>query len=163
MTTIPLWLAAISFGAGLMLLLKHIALDASAIPETSDFPIQLDDWRKQASIDRSEELPLSLNALSVAEVTTWRAGVVAGGGLKRHKLAMAAFQVEYRDATILIDSVYDRPAHEAMNRGQPYFDERFDRLQQAMLRAKTILVTHEHVDHIGGIAKSPFYDQIAGK
>jgi glyoxylase-like metal-dependent hydrolase (beta-lactamase superfamily II) len=157
------WLAAMGVAAGAILLAKRLALDSSPVPESSEFPIRLADWRTQASVDRLEELPVRLNALMIAEVTTRRGAVVAGGGLAKQVMAMGCFQVEYPDRTYIIDSVYDRSTHETMNRRHPYIDESFKRLQYAMLRAEKILLTHEHADHVGGIANSPVYDQIASK
>jgi glyoxylase-like metal-dependent hydrolase (beta-lactamase superfamily II) len=157
------WFGAVGVAAGAILLAKHYALDSSPVPETSDFSIPLADWRTQASIERSDDLPVSLNTLVIGEVTTRRGAVVAGGGLAKQVMAMSCFQVEYPDRTYIIDSVYDRATHEKMNPRHPYIDESYRRLQYAMLRAEKIFLTHEHADHVGGIASSPVYDQIASK
>jgi glyoxylase-like metal-dependent hydrolase (beta-lactamase superfamily II) len=62
---------------------------------------------------------------------------------------------------ILIDSAYDRAAHEIGFSDQPFFDRAWERLVIAMESATQIVVTHEHSDHLGGVAQQARADRLA--
>jgi glyoxylase-like metal-dependent hydrolase (beta-lactamase superfamily II) len=39
----------------------------------------------------------------------------------------------------------------------------YDRLQDAMCQSQTILLTHEHLDHLAGLSHSPYLDELLPK
>jgi glyoxylase-like metal-dependent hydrolase (beta-lactamase superfamily II) len=66
----------------------------------------------------------------------------------------------YPEHTIVIGAVHDKKYQELFFRGQPWSQEKWDEMQAAMRKASLILATHEHFDHVGGIATSPYLDEI---
>ncbi len=76
---------------------------------------------------------------------------VAGSGLKRKLIGVMAWHLPVKDGPgIVIDSGLPRNAAEEM--GLEYFDDAAQaRVTGALLRAGTILITHEHGDHEGGL------------
>ena len=70
-------------------------------------------------------------------------------------MAFIAYQVVYPDKTVIIDACASKAAFEAMPYApSDYSDENYSVLQEALRKASLILMTHEHYDHIGGIAAS---------
>ncbi len=131
-------------------------------PGARSFDLQLAQMR--AAARESGPLPLRLNALVVGRGVFPSVAVVAGDRITR-KTAMvfSAFQVVYADRTIIIDTVHDRSLHEKFFAGEPFYPEAFAKLQQALRKSSMILVTHEHMDHVGGISRSPYLEEILPK
>jgi glyoxylase-like metal-dependent hydrolase (beta-lactamase superfamily II) len=129
------------------------------VPEQSDYSINLDRMRAAASAGGAP--PLRLNSLLVGEGEFPRGAVVATDSLfEKRRLVFTAFQAVYADQTVIIDTAHDKRLHEEFFSGTPFYEENFDALQAAMRKATLILATHEHMDHVGGIAHSPFFDEI---
>src|SRR5262249_52583037 len=79
--------------------------------------------------------------------------------------ARTAFQVVYRDGTVMIDSGMDQQVHNFFGRGvvEPYFPDAFKEVQRALRNAKSIVVTHEHGDHVAGVIRGDDVAQLAPK
>ncbi|MCB1308715.1 MAG: MBL fold metallo-hydrolase [Leptospiraceae bacterium] len=74
-------------------------------------------------------------------------------------ISIPAFQVVYPEDSILIDGAYDRVLHAELMGARDFDSNAYQRLQKEILRAQLILFTHEHYDHMGGVARSPhLYD-----
>jgi len=139
---------------------KHCMLDDGAVAETSTFEIDLGALRRLAAAP-AETLPLRVNVEVVAHSIVPRGIVFAGGGRADHVMARTAYQIVYRDGHAILDSGPSAAQHRAMPRAGPYFPRAWQRVQAALRGARLIAVTHEHPDHIGGIAASPDFEQIA--
>ncbi len=65
----------------------------------------------------------------------------------------------------MIDAGMDEAVHRfyGFGRDEPYWPDRNDIVQDALVEASLILVTHEHGDHVAGVLRSPNRDQLAGK
>ncbi|MBL8018735.1 MAG: MBL fold metallo-hydrolase [Leptospirales bacterium] len=143
---------------------KIALFDRSPVPEKSDFTLNLKTIRALARESKGS-LPESLHALVVGEGAFPASAVIAGEGLTRKvPLVFASFQVVYPEKkTVIIDTAFSQKAHKDMASDAPYYVERFDAMQEAMLKASQILLTHEHPDHIGGIAISPNVERLKEK
>lgn len=128
------------------------------------FTIKLEELR--ASAGKPEEgttaLPVSLNSLVIGEGEFPSAAIMAGQSLfEKTGLVFVSYQVNYADGSqIIIDTAQDESLHNEYYEGQPFYSDHFDSMQEAMKKARLIIATHEHVDHVGGIAQSPFISEI---
>lgn len=144
-------------------LFTDFLLDDGAAPEDKPYSVDLDEVRLLATAAPGD-LPLRINGILVAENQFPRLGVIAGTlDTTPTSIAHVAYQVVYADSTVIIDTGMDRELNETMQEGSPYFPENYERLQHAMRVASAIAIPHEHVDHIGGVVRSPYLDEIAPK
>lgn len=137
----------------------YVLLGVSPVPEASNYEIDLLQIR-QLALGGEEPLPIRLNAMIVAEGAYPEIMVIAGGRFQSQRMSFSTFQVVYADQTAVIDATLAKSDYETMFPGGSYDTDKFDLLQSALRASGLILATHEHFDHIGGLAKSPYLDEI---
>lgn len=140
----------------------YVLLAISPVPKTSKYELDLETVR-QLALEGDGPLPVRLNALIIAEGGFPQILLIAGGSFQEQHMVIPSFQVVYEDSTVIIDTGYSKADHEMMFPGKPYDSEKFELLQAAMRRSRYILATHEHLDHIAGIARSPYLDETSAK
>lgn len=143
-------------------LVGYLLLGFSPVPATSDYNIDLTRVRQLALADEGA-LPVRLNVMIVAEGTYPEILAIAGTSFQEQLMAFPTFQIVYEDSTIVVDAVQSEASHHEMFPGQPYDTQKFELMQTAMRQSRSILATHEHFDHIGGLAKSPYLEEIQEK
>ena len=52
-------------------------------------------------------------------------------------------------------------SHAAAGKDGTYHQDNYDKVQAALRRARLIVATHEHYDHVDGVIRSPYLDDIA--
>ncbi|MFC1665373.1 hypothetical protein ACFL17_07065 [Pseudomonadota bacterium] len=111
------------------------------------------------------ERPLRINVAKMAETHRPKSMVVDGGSDDVNILARMAYQVIYPDGSIMLESGMDKEIHKSFGKGreEPYFVEENDKVQQALRESIFNVVTHEHGDHMAGVAITPHFDEIAPK
>ena len=132
----------------------YVLMGQAAAPKNSSFEIDLSKIR-QLAMESPGELPIRLNAVVVGEGNYPQALVMAGSGLTPRKMIFAAYQLVYEDQTVVIDSTLPQADYEKMFPGGPFDTEGYDSIQKALRKSSLILLTHNHVDHIMGITRSP--------
>ncbi len=118
------------------------------------YPLDLTALRRLAN-ELPGEKPVAVHAEHVATLDFPERAVLAGASWSPVKLTVYAFQVKYADGTTgLIDSAMDEAT--SKSEGASFFDgDAFKRVLAAAEAARFIVVTHEHYDHMGGVAVHP--------
>jgi len=108
---------------------------------------------------------LRINVVKFAESRRTKNFSVKGAPAEPSVQARTAFQVVYPDGTVMIDSGMDQQVHRFFGRGveEPYFPEAAKEVEKALLAAKSIVMTHEHGDHVAGVVRGPLAAQLAPK
>lgn len=149
---------------GILLVLAIVVtalLGYSPVPKTSPYKIDLE--RLRALAGEQGKLPVRLNALIVADGMYPSAMVVAGSGLGSTRMAFPTFQIVYEGGAIVVDAPHSQAMHASAFPGMPYAPEAYDQMQEAMRNSTLVLATHEHFDHLGGLASSPYWNEIKPK
>lgn len=123
------------------------------VPSTGDYRIDLHEMRRLAR-HHEGPLPVAVRGWVVARSIVPRGAVIAGGGFSDHTMVRTAYEVRSPERRIVIDAGTDRILHEKMGLEGPFYPERYRAVQRALRRADTIVATHLHPDHIGGVARS---------
>lgn len=107
----------------------------------------------------------SIGFAKVAESHRPYSDIIEDGSDDLFISARSAYQLRFPSGTIMLDSGMDEEVHTyyGFGRIEPYWQETNDQLQQALLEAQKILITHEHGDHVAGVVRSPNRDELAAK
>jgi glyoxylase-like metal-dependent hydrolase (beta-lactamase superfamily II) len=125
----------------------------SHMPSDAHFALDMDKVRQLA-----EEIPgdkvLDIRVEKVGRFEFPATAVVAGDGWATSKLPVFSYQLVYPDGTTgIIDTGIS--AEQGGDDLAAFDKAAFDRMTKGLGQADFILVTHEHVDHIGGLAAYP--------
>ena len=142
-----------------MLGLKWWYLDTAAVPQSSGFELDIDRVRRLATRVRKPR-PSAVNVAQVATNSVPSTFIVAGSGFDPKQMVVTAYQLVYPDSEVIIDSAYDSELAEQMSEGSPFSEEAYAAVQRAMHRAKAIVITHEHLDHVGGVAQADSFTDL---
>jgi glyoxylase-like metal-dependent hydrolase (beta-lactamase superfamily II) len=124
----------------------------------------LEDIRRTASLIPGRR-PLRLNFLKFAESRRTKNFSVKDAPATPSIQARTAFQVMYPDGSVMVDAGMDLTVHRFFGRGveEPYFSDAAQQVDQAVNRARLIVVTHEHGDHVAGVIHATAAAQLAAK
>lgn len=125
----------------------------SSVPDTGEFRIDLAQLRVLADSLPGEK-PSAIRVEEVASMTAPSTGVIAGSGWGDATLTFYAYQLVYADHVAMIDTGMDKKTADETS-AVGFNVEGFARMTKAMSIADPIVITHEHYDHIGGIATHP--------
>ncbi len=155
---IVLWVA----GTLVVLLLaaKHFLLDTAAAP-SGDFAIDLAALHAAATA-KPGALPDHIEVEKVGDFGFPQTLVVAGDGFSMHHMVLLAHRVMWPDHSLMVDTAMS-PAAAASMPGGKFDDAAFRRVEKAMVSAKDIVFTHEHLDHVGGLAGAPDFDAVVAQ
>jgi len=143
---------------------KTVLTDLSPVPESAVGLFDLDAIEKLAAND-TDQLPLRLNRLMIFRSGFVRWQAVAGTSGPDYVSSIPSFQVVYPEKSVIIDPPCGEATYRKNSLGHTFqfYQDNFDRLQKTMQQADLIFSTHEHFDHIGGLAESPWLDQVLQK
>ena len=138
---------------------KIALLDGAAAPGPA-YTIDLEGLHRAALSGGA--LPSRIEVEQLAEFGFPRTIVVAGDGFGMHKMVLLSHRVVFSDHTLIIDTAIGPKAGGSLP-GAKLDTAALARMQKAMLKSDAILFTHEHVDHVGGVAEAPSFNAIASK
>jgi glyoxylase-like metal-dependent hydrolase (beta-lactamase superfamily II) len=132
--------------------------------KTADFRPDLAAIRAMSTV-LPGALPLAVNGVRVAASIRPRKFVIEGGDDTPVTMPRTAFQIVYPDCSVMIDSGLDEATHASFSpdKPEPYFAEQFAKLQRALAKARLIVLTHHHADHVAGVICAPNFSELAGK
>src|SRR5262245_31958400 len=142
------------------LLLATLGLHAQPSAWTADFA-----EARRAALLLPGRRPLRVNVLKFAESRRTKNFSVKGAPAEPSVQARTAFQVVYADGTVMVDAGMNQQVHRFFGRGveEPYDADAARQVDAAVERARLIVVTHEHGDHVGGVIASPRAAELAAK
>lgn len=137
-------LAVLAGGAWLWLTARE------EVPVETDYAIVLDELRRLGDAVPGER-PLAIYSELVAKTSLPRAALFAGESFAPHPMVHQVFQVRYPDGFVVLDAAFPEPLLERMG-GGTYDAAAYGKVQTALASARQVFVTHEHFDHLGGLA-----------
>jgi glyoxylase-like metal-dependent hydrolase (beta-lactamase superfamily II) len=146
------WLRRILIALGVLLVLAGVAyywlLVESHVPGDASYALDID--RVRAALDTVPgDKPGSIEVEQVGVFTFPATGVVAGDGWNGVPLPVFSYRLIYPDSTIIVDTGLAQSMGGSLLTS---FDAAaFGRVEAAMSTATQIVITHEHMDHIGGL------------
>jgi glyoxylase-like metal-dependent hydrolase (beta-lactamase superfamily II) len=124
------------------------------LPEQGGFEIDVAELRRLADqIPGNKPDELRYEQVSVIGFT--ESMIVTGGRWTMVDMPVYAYQLRYPDQTLVIDTAMDRSLAQPSFILQSHDDAAFDRVMRGLDQAAQIVITHEHFDHSGGLAKHP--------
>jgi len=138
-------------------------LRSEPVPEVSNYDLGLPKLRALAASlpgDRPTEVRMAL----VGTASLPGAMMMAGKSWDAIEMTHLAFQLLRPDGSfVVIDAAQDREAHEASPGSQPFDDAQWADLLRALGEAEQVVITHEHGDHLGGVARYPNPEKLIGR
>lgn len=158
-------------GGGLVLLFAvlfwWLMLSGAGAPKTAPDLFPIETWRAQIAETPIEARPSGVAMLEVMSAAFPSFVVQAGQFGDDTQMAMTSFEIRTPDGAIIVGGAVDAETATAMaeQSGSPSnFDAgKYQLLTSAMLSARDILITHEHLDHVMAIARHPDPAGIAGQ
>src|SRR5512134_390463 len=120
----------------------------SHMPSEGSYTIDMAEVRRLADSLPGDK-PQELRVETVASIAFPRTAIMAGDGWEADDMPMSAYQLVYPDRTGMIDTGVDE--NTGKEGGLTSFDaEAYKRISAGIDAASFIVITHEHMDHIGG-------------
>jgi glyoxylase-like metal-dependent hydrolase (beta-lactamase superfamily II) len=104
------------------------------------------------------ELPSAVGYLSVVDDSTPESDAVGGAPKTRTFEVTPVFQVRFRAGWVMVDAGM---SHEAAGKDGRFHQDNYDKAESALRRARLIVATHEHYDHVDGVINSPYFGDVA--
>ena len=158
--------SALCIGVSLFLLASALVSLAQTPqnPADSGWSVRLEEMRQVAAMIPGRRA-LRINVLKFAESRRSKKFSVQGAPDEPSIQARTVFQIVYPDGTVMIDSGMDEQVHRFFGRGviEPYYPEAAKEVERALRDARAIIITHEHGDHVAGVIRTPFLNELAPK
>lgn len=129
-----------------------LILDGAVPDDAAPYPIDIGAVRALNAATPGDR-PIEIRVEHVLGGSFPAAGLIAGAGWEPLPIDVFSYQLIYPEETLIIDTAM---TGEMGGSFLPSFDRAaFDRMHTAIARADTVLLTHEHLDHIGGLLAFP--------
>jgi glyoxylase-like metal-dependent hydrolase (beta-lactamase superfamily II) len=133
-----------------------------AVPAHSDYTIDLSELRALAD-SLPGPGPESIHSALVADTSLPRAAVFAGEAFTPQPFVHQVFQLLWADGSfVLIDAAFPHERLSSMGGGE-FHEAAFQAVRKALGAARKIVLTHEHSDHLAGVASAEAPDSLSGR
>jgi glyoxylase-like metal-dependent hydrolase (beta-lactamase superfamily II) len=123
----------------------------SHMPSSAHYNLDIAEVRRLAA-SLPGDLPKQIEVERVAEFRFPATAVVAGDGWQSTELPVYSYRIAYPHSSIIVDTALTQ---ETGGANLTEFDpQAYSRMQAAMAKASAIVITHEHMDHIGGLTNA---------
>jgi len=121
----------------------------SHMPSEGSYSIDMAEVRRLADSLPGDK-PTEIRVETVAHFSFPKTAVVAGDSWETTDMPVSSYQLVYPDRTAIIDTALDEATGKGA--GTTSFDaEAYKRMTAALAATSLIVITHEHMDHIGGL------------
>lgn len=142
-------------GAGWWLLFS-----GSKAPAEAPGVIDLAGWRELVAGDQGQG-PARIGWLEIGHAPFPSFAVQAGRFEDPVEMSFNTVQLSWPDRFILIDTAVDEAVVTSMSKEASFDTAAYDQMLVAIRNADQVVITHEHVDHVIGIARHPDPQYIA--
>jgi glyoxylase-like metal-dependent hydrolase (beta-lactamase superfamily II) len=133
----------------------HYVLSSNA-PQETDFIIELAALRELADASGAPETFISeIRVELIGQNSIPSFASQAGAFRGALTMVRTAYQLRGASTSLVIDTGMSDEMAREFDKNAVYFPDAFRRVQIAMSNASVVAVTHEHADHIAGIALHP--------
>ena len=133
----------------------HFVLSSNA-PQETDFSIDLPALRELADASGVAESFISeIRVELIAQNPIPSFASQAGAFRGTLTMVRTAYQLRGASTSLIIDTGLSEEMAREFGKNTVYFPDAFRRVQEAMSDASVVAVTHEHAEHIAGIALHP--------
>lgn len=152
----PKWLKAVLGVVGALLVVGGGAyywfIVESTMPSDIEYVFDIGEVRRAVAAVPGDK-PQRVEVETVAAFSFPATAIVAGDGWSSREMPVYSFRLVYPDKTAIIDTALN----EELGGGNlvAFNADAFERMNRAMEEASLIVITHEHMDHIGGITAHP--------
>ena len=110
-------------------------------------------------------LPGSIHVLRLAPGEVPQSVFLDGGSNEPIHVTFSVFQIRFTDGWIMVDAGIDQNTFAARGTGPDIkiSQDNYELIQRALVGARSIVVTHEHDDHVAGVIRTPARNIIAPK
>lgn len=131
----------------------------SHMPSSGSYAIDMAEVRRLADSMPGDK-PAEVRVETIGSGDFPKTAIMAGDTWEPEAMPMSAYQLVYADKTVIIDTGLQKPPGESfVNK----FDaDAYKRMSDALNKTALIVITHEHVDHIGGLLAQPNLKQLLG-
>ena len=124
----------------------------SKVPSDAAYALDIDEVRRLVAAVPGDK-PTSIEVERVGNFRFPATAVVAGDGWSMRDLPVFSYRLVYPDHSIVIDTALN--AELGGDNLSSFDQDAFGRMEEAMRTASMIVITHEHMDHIGGLTVHP--------
>lgn len=152
----PKWLKAVLGIVGALLVVGGAAyywfVVESTMPDDVEYAFDIGEVRRAVAAVPGDK-PQRIEVENIASFSFPATAIVAGDGWSQREMPVYSFRLVYPDNTAIIDTALS----EELGGGNlvTFNADAFERMNKAMEEASFIVITHEHMDHIGGITAHP--------
>lgn len=120
----------------------------SRMPSDAAYALDIGQVRRMVAAVPGDK-PVSVEVEKVAAFSFPATAIVAGDGWSQRELPVFSYRLVTPESSIVIDTALN--AELGGDNLSAFDPEAYARMEQAMRTASLILITHEHMDHIGGL------------